>query len=271
MSRFSKNAPILLTRFLMFFDHTTFIGIDPTAGQRPITYAALDIDLRLLALGEGDIEEVTAFAGGQKSAYVAVSAPRRPNQGLMKSPEVRETLSPVPRPGRWSGFRVVEYQLFQHNIRIPRTPSKVKDCPNWMRLGFDLYQRLVRLGYKSYPASESPCQVLEVYPHAAFTVLLERLPFPKRSLEGRLQRQLILHSKALEIPDPMRIFEEITRYRMLQGVLPLDGLYNHEELEALVGAFTAWMAVNRPEEVSILGDPEEGQIVLPMAKIQEKY
>jgi hypothetical protein len=31
------------------------------------------------------------------------------------------------------------------------------------------------------------------------------------------------------------------------------------------------MAVNKPEEVSILGDPEEGQIVLPMAKIQEKY
>jgi hypothetical protein len=255
----------------MFYNHTTFVGIDPTAGQRPITYAALDHDLRLLALGEGDIEEVTAFAGGQKTAFVAVNAPRRPNQGLMKNPEVRESLSPTPRPGRWTGFRLAEYQLFQHNIRIPHTPSSEEACPGWMRLGFDLYQRLIRMGYEDYPATDASCQLLEVYPHAAYTVLLERLPFPKRTLEGRLQRQLILHSQALDVPDPMRIFEEITRYRVLQGYLPLDDLYTHEELEALVGAYTAWMAANKTEKVTLLGDPEEGQIVLPAGELQDKY
>jgi len=43
---------------MMLFTQTTFIGIDPTAGQRPFVYAALDSDLRLLALGEGDLDEV---------------------------------------------------------------------------------------------------------------------------------------------------------------------------------------------------------------------
>jgi len=74
----------------MLFSNTSFIGIDPTAGQRPFAYAALDHELCLLALGQGDIEEVLAFVAGQRSARVGVCAPRRPNQGLMDQPEVRE-------------------------------------------------------------------------------------------------------------------------------------------------------------------------------------
>ena len=45
----------------MLFNETTFIGIDPTAGKRPMAYAALDRDLRPLALGEGDLDAVAAF------------------------------------------------------------------------------------------------------------------------------------------------------------------------------------------------------------------
>ena len=65
----------------MLFNETSFIGIDPTAGKRPMAYAALDRDLSLIALGEGDLDAVTAFVAGQQSAYVAVNAPPRPNQG----------------------------------------------------------------------------------------------------------------------------------------------------------------------------------------------
>jgi hypothetical protein len=72
----------------MFPSHTTFIGIDPTAGQRPFSYAAIDSDLKLLALGTGDMDEVLAFAAGQRQAYIAVSAPRRPNCGMMERDDV---------------------------------------------------------------------------------------------------------------------------------------------------------------------------------------
>jgi len=50
----------------MFFTNTTFMGIDPTAGVRPFTYAALDSDLQLMALGQGDMDEVLAFVAGQR-------------------------------------------------------------------------------------------------------------------------------------------------------------------------------------------------------------
>ncbi len=255
----------------MLFNETTFIGIDPTAGKRPMAYAALDQDLRVLALDKGNFDEITAFVGGQQAALVAVNSPRRPNQGFMKRDEVREKLKPVPRPGRWLGYRVAEYLLRQHNIHIMRTCSEVKKCPNWMQTGFDLYHRLESLGYRDYPSPDTPSQILEVYPHGAYTTHLGHKPFTKTSLEGRLQRQLILHNQGLDIPDPMRFFEEITRYRVLKGVLPLEGLYSTRKLEALVGAYTAWLAATSQKDVTILGHPEEGQIVLPVSDLNPKY
>jgi hypothetical protein len=256
----------------MLFNETIFIGIDPTAGQRPMAYAALDRDLRLLALDEGDIDEITAFVGGQKSAFVAVASPRKPNQGLMKDDDVRQTLKPTPRPGRWLGYRVAEYQLRQHNIQVIRTCSAEDKCPNWIRMGFDLYRRLISMGCRDYPAAaEDTSQVLEVYPHSIYTVLLGQTPFLKNSLEGRLQRQLILHNQGLDIPDPMRFFEEITRYRLLRGMLPLEGLYTPLKLDALAAAYTAWATAISPEKITILGRPEEGLIILPVPELKPKY
>jgi hypothetical protein len=255
----------------MLFNETTFIGIDPTAGLRPIAYAALDQDLRLLALDEGDFDEITAFVGGQKAAFVAVASPRRPNQGLMKRDDIRESLKPVPRPGRWLGYRVAEYQLRQHNIPVMRTCSEERKCPKWMRIGFDIYRRLKSMGYSEYPSTNQTSQILEIYPHGTFTALIGRTPFPKKSLEGRLQRQLILHNQGLDIPDPMRVFEEITRYRILQGTLALEGLYSAPKLDALAASFTAWLAATTPGEVTLLGHPEEGQVILPVPQLSPKY
>lgn len=255
----------------MLFDNTTFIGIDPTAGQKPFAYAALDSDRRLLALGQGNLNEMLAFAAGQRQAFVAVCAPRRPNQGLMTQDAVRQHLNPPPHPGRWVNFRLAEYLLRQHNITIPQTYANPEDCPRWMQMGFTLFRRLDGFGYQPYPHEDCTRQSLEVYPHAAYTALLGVAPFPKHSLEGRLQRQLILHDLKLPVPDPMDFFEEITRHRLLKGVLPSGDLHTPPELDALVAAYTAWLCAGQPQDVSLLGDPEEGQIVLPVAQLQPRY
>lgn len=255
----------------MFPSNTTFIGIDPTAGQRPFSYAAIDIDLKLLALGAGNMEEVLAFAAGQRQAFVAISAPYRPNAGLMQQDEVRLNLNPQPRPGRWIDFRVAEYQLRQHNIYCPNTSAREKDCPNWMQMGFTLYRRLEKLGYQPYPQEDGTRQWLEVYPHASYTALLGVVPFQKSTLEGKIQRQLVLFEQGLNVTDPMRIFEEITRHRILQGVLPDKELYSQGELDALVSAYTAWKAANRPEEITCLGEPREGVVIIPVPELKHIY
>lgn len=255
----------------MFPSYTTFIGIDPTAGQRPFSYAAIDIDLKLLALGAGDIDEVLAFAAGQRQAYIAVSAPSRPNCGMMGQDDVRLRLTPQPRPGRWNNFRVAEYQLRQHNIYCPNTSAREEDCPNWMQMGFNLYRRLEKLGYQPYPLEQSPRQWLEVYPHACYTALLGLVPFQKSTLEGKIQRQLVLFDQGLNVSDPMRIFEEITRHRILQGILPEKELYSPGELDALVSAYTAWKAANHPEETISLGEPGEGMVIIPVRELKNSY
>ena len=255
----------------MLFSKTTFIGIDPTAGEKPFSYTAFDDELNLLALGLGNMEEVLAFCAGQQRAVVAACAPRRINQGVMANPDVRVTLSPSPRPGRWENFRMVDFLLRQHNINIIQTPGKEEECPNWMLVGFSLYNRLEELGYDPFPNDEAERLYLEVYPHASYTVILDVLPFSKYTLEGRLQRQLALFERGVKVSDPMRIFEEITRYRLLHGILPLEKLHTTGELDALIAAFTAFLATNQPDQVTFLGDLEEGQIVLPVSKLKSKY
>ena len=256
----------------MLFEKSTFIGIDPTAGQKPFTYIALDDKLQLLALGEGPMDEVLAFVGGQQNAYVGVNAPQRPNQGLMSEREVRQLLAPPPRSGRWKGFRVAEYELHSRGISIPRTPALETECTRWVQMGFNLYKELKRLGYTSYPGeAEATHQFLEVYPHGAYAALLGLIPFPKHTLEGRIQRQVVLYLNQLHVTDPMRIFEEITRHRILQGVLPLEDLLSPDELDAYVAAYTAWLAATKPDLVSLVGHANEGQIVLPVAELKAHY
>jgi len=252
----------------MFTALSAYIGVDPTAGQKPFTYAALDGDLHLLALGQGDLDEVLAFVAGQRQATAAVCAPRRPSQGVLQHPEVRQQLSPPPRPGRWLGFRLAEYLLRQHNISCPKTPASEENCPAWMRMGFSLYRRLESVGYRPFPAAGEHLQWLEVYPHACYATLLGVTPFPKFTLEGRIQRQLVLYQRKLHVPDPMDVFEEITAHRLLQGVLPLDDLYTPGELDALVAAYTAWLAATHPEQTTCIGHPDEGQMVLPVAEFK---
>jgi hypothetical protein len=249
----------------MLFERSTFIGIDPSAGEKPFVYAALDGELNLLALGQGKMEEVLAFTAGQQQAVVAVCAPRQPNTGVMARPEIRQGLTPSPRPGRWIDFRLADFMLRQRGISIPQTPADESACSNWMRMGFTLHRRLEAQGYQLYPAEEAACQVLEVYPFASYTSLLGGvLPFPKNSLEGRVQRQLVLYESKLDISDPMEFFEEITRHRLLKSQLPTQHLYSAAELDALVAAYNAWLAALYPSKVEILGDREEGQVVLPL-------
>ena len=262
----------------MLFTDTTFIGIDIPGARRPLTYAALDADLNLIALADGNEDDVLAFVNGQDRAFVSVNNPRSTNQGYMASESFRSALNPRPKPGRWNKWRVAEYLLRQTRIKVQRTPHEVENAPIWMQKGFGIYNSLAKAGFEAYSQGFVPTEAhnkgdgrfsVECYPHAAYTALLERIPFNKNSLEGRIQRQLVLFVNDVEVPNPMQIFEEITRYRLLQGELLLDDLYEPTQLDALVGAFTAYMASKG--EVSLLGHPLEGQIVVPVQPMLQKY
>ncbi len=255
----------------MFFTDPSYIGIDPTAGRKPFAYAGLDNQLRLTALGHAGPDEVLAFLAGQSQAIAAVCAPRRPSQALMSKPQIRDTLAPPPRPGRYLDFRVAEYLLRQHGIGCYKTPRDEKACPNWMKMGFTLYRKLEKMGYHAFPARGHALQWLEVYPHASYSTLLGRVPLPKHSLEGRVQRQLALCQHKLNLPDPLDLIKGITAKSLLEGTWPIEDLYDPGELDALVAAYTAWQAANHPDRITALGDDAEGLVILPVAELKRRY
>jgi predicted RNase H-like nuclease len=95
--------------------------------------------------------------------------------------------------------------------------------------------------------------------------MLGRLPLAKLTLEGRLQRQLVLYRAGVEVLNPMEALEELTAQHLLEGRVELPGLLGHDALDALAAAYTAYLAATEPDEVTRLGDEVEGQIVVPVA------
>ncbi|MEZ0395655.1 MAG: DUF429 domain-containing protein [Anaerolineales bacterium] len=253
----------------MEFLFEMFVGIDPTAGRQPFTLAALGGDGRLAALRSGELDEVMAFLDGPASVCVAVNAPQRPNTGLVR--RRLEGQRSTPTPLRGADLRLAEAELRQRGIPVSITPGRRELCAAWQQAGFDLYARLQARGFRPYPAEGAAFQFLETHPHAAFCALLGQAPLSKPSVEGRLQRQLILFEAGMGLRDPMDFFEEITRHKLLKGLLPLDVIYAPEELDALVAAYTAYRAATAPEEVCMVGDAEEGRLVLPVGVLKESY
>lgn len=252
----------------MLFTDSVFVGIDPTSSHRSFTFAALDKGMNLLALGDGELDEVTAFLAGQTAVVVAVNAPSTPNRGLVREKK-KELFKSV--KSRALGFRLAELELRERGIAVSGTPGTVSACPAWMQAGFTLYRKLEKMGFKKFPTENETYQWMETHPHAAFCVLAGHAPQTRSTLEGKIQRQLLLYEAGVRIKDPMDFFEEITRHKMLKGDWPLDLLYQPEQLDAISAAYTAWLAFHKPEKISILGDAREGQIILPTSTLKEKY
>lgn len=249
--------------------HIAFVGLDPTAGHSPFTYAVLDENRNILALGEGEQDAILEYLGNFSSVIVAINAPSHANAGLVRKNQVK----PGQSVGSLRGvdLRIAEHELRVRGISVSATPYREDNCPGWVQLGFSMYRRLAKMGYRAYPNDAGNYLWLETHPHACFTVLIDQVPLPKPTLEGRLQRQIILHDLGLGIRDPMDFFEEITRHRLRLGVMPTDLIYHPEQLDALVAAYTAWFAKKDPAGITRVGEKEEGYINLPVRVLKEKY
>ena len=261
MQSTSINSKLNLSMSVQF---TTFVGVEVTPDRvHPFTYVALDDEMVIRALGDGKINDAYAFLAGQSNALAAINSPMKTNKGLLKREEVRKKLSPSSYLGKWVNLRLVEYELIERGINMPRTPSTKKKSPRWMKLGFLLFEELDKLGYELFPDPSAERQFFECQGEASFWNLLGHSPLREATLEGRLQRQVVLFLAGLPVPDAMRFFEEITRHRLLTNRLPMDHIFSTNELNALIAAYTAYLNGTQPDSVIQLGDKEEGVIYLP--------
>jgi len=241
-----------------------FIGIDPTAGVRHSTIAVIDERLKVLRLADLPLDAIFEIITGYGSAICAVDAPISHGKGLMADPEYRRRLGIEPGSKSYSNYRVCEYELRRRGINLYSTPVDPQRAKTWMQAGWKLYDRLRQAGYVEYPQSGAR-RMFETFPHGGFAVLTGRKPYPKASVRGLLQRQLILFEEGIGVADPMLDLEEWTRHRIMTGQLTHESLLTHDQLDALMAAYTAFRTEKEPNEISRVGDPSEGQIVLPAA------
>jgi len=247
-----------------------YIGIDPTAGGRLHTVAVLDFRLKLLRLEKVRFEGLVEIVEGYPSAVCGVDAPLAPGKGLMADPDYRKRLGLDPKTATYSNYRVCEYECRKRRINLYNTPRRAEDAPRWMQEGWRIYDALRTAEYVEYPHAGSR-RLFETFPHGGFMTIIKRKPYSKSTVEGLLQRQMILFEEGVNVPDPMETLEEWTRHKVLVGELSREGLYDHDQLDALMAAYTASLVEQQPNEVCSVGDSAEGQIILPVPELLDKY
>ncbi len=249
---------------------SVFIGIDSTQGPRHITYAILNDRLHIQRIATAQLSQVVEDMHVYPSALCAIAGPSGPNRGLMADPLYRDRLGLKRRRDRYSAYRVCEYELKRRGINIYKTPPENGNVPRWMQTCWDLYRQLRMAGFVDYPRPGSR-RLVEVYPYAVYTVLAGSTPYPKNSVEGLLQRQLVLYEEGVRIHDPMLILEEWTRHHLRTGKLNLHDVLRLDQLDALAAAYTAFIMEREPENMTAVGDPLEGLIVVPTGALQDAY
>src|SRR5687768_9264843 len=145
---YTRIACRIFLYLTMILTDPAFIGIDPTSGQKSFTFAAVDKDLHLLTLADGEIDDVAAFVAERKSAFVAINAPAGINRGLVRAKLKKEMLTP--HQIRGAEYRIAEYELRERGIAVSGTPANEAMCPSWMQLGFELFRKLEKMGFTKY-------------------------------------------------------------------------------------------------------------------------
>ena len=152
---------------------------------------------------------------------------------------------------KWDTAEVLSYlQDYETSILVINIPTTKRGREVYA----DLRKKAVQAGYKAFLETREPKRWLETDAQDCFRALGGYKLLPHRALEGRLQRTAILYEHGLQLTDPVDMFEEITRYKLIQGILPLDNLPSSRELDALVAAYLAWMSLNRPARIAATGE-----------------
>jgi predicted nuclease with RNAse H fold len=184
----------------------------------------------------GDRARLLEWLDGLDAVVVGVDAPQRPR---------RARGAAVARP------RACDAELAHRRISIYQVPTRAVAAEAdglyaWMETGWEYFRELGRRGFEPPAPGTLPGMLgqapaaLEVYPHATFAALLGGTPPPKSTRAGLHVRVTVLRAA---------------------GVV-WDEYYDHDSLDALAAALTAWRFVQGV--ATPLGDDRDGYIWLPV-------
>ena len=219
------------------------IGID-IAASRPCVAVALRCGRQLDVEAwfeadervDGDRARLLDRVAGFHPSVVGIDAPQKPKRAL---------------PGGASHSRSCDAALLHRRIGVYQVPTRAEAAAAgrryaWMETGWAYFRELGRRGFEQPLPGALPGELgqapaaLEVYPHAGFVTLLGGTPPPKSTREGLRLRVLTMRRLGLR----------------------WDDFYDHDSLDALMAAYTAWRFLQGL--ASPLGDARDGLIWLPV-------
>jgi predicted nuclease with RNAse H fold len=246
-----------------------FAGVDLSGGRRGPMVALLSPRLEVVSLNRRSLPEAIDEIASYAEITVAIGCPLRPMAAAVEEDPAADGASNARGVKR---VRAADAQIARRGIPVRRIPPLESDAPAWMQSGFELARELFARGFTGGKGPwEAQRVLLETHPLASAAVLLGRLPYARESLEGRIQRQLVLLRERVALPDPMDALEELTAHHILLGRTDLPGILEAGKMDALLAAFTAARAHTKPDAVAWLGDDSDGWICLPGRELLEKY
>lgn len=220
--------------------------------------AAINKDMEIIMLKEMEDDELIKYVKDIKEAIIAIDAPLGLNLGLMDDESYRRKIGVA--PGVHYNKKVSEYELARRGLNVFSTPGKIRDIKGWkrwMKKGLELYKKLKDLGYEKIN-EKNYCQLkkgmIEVFPHASFITLSGRKLESKAKDKGQKERIKLLEDLGFN-----RVGNIITGTKSEKA----------DKIDALVAAYTA-LAIYK-NKATFLGDVKEGQIAVPVSKIEESY
>ena len=211
----------------------SYLGIDPTTSEsKPSGCAVLDGSAALVYVGRVSTDaEIISLSERWSPEVVAIDSPLFLPRGLCCLDED----CPHRSCKDWNGEkRVAERELYRQGIRLYWTTRKTF-------IKAMIYRSMALR--RTLEAQGIP--VIEVYPHASKIRLFE-CPIPKKTTKtGRQWLQ-----ERLE--------------RLVPGLRGHGRLLSHDELDAIVAAYTAYL--HGQGQAEAVGDREEGFIYVPRAR-----
>jgi predicted nuclease with RNAse H fold len=224
---------------------TQALGVDLSA-RRGLDLALLDEGRLNMLAHVSDVAATLAWLDAQPRPprVIGIDAPQGPRRALLTNPARRAALDPPPPEGRYLRYRICDYHLARRGIGLYLSPTASEPAPDWMTVGFTLFDALRTRGLSApLHARDHAASLLEVYPFAAFVTLLGHVPPRKSTPAGLAARQDALAAA---------------------GIVGMQGNLGHDALDAIAAALTA--SIFSEGGGCALGDPEEGLMVLPVTE-----
>jgi predicted nuclease with RNAse H fold len=136
-------------------------------------------------------------------------------------------------------------KLGVHAFPVPSRERAGNPFFAWMRVGFRAFRAAARAGYPRYRTGPVRGMAIEVFPHASAVALANSLPPP--GVDRRRWRRQVLAAERV----------------------PVEALASHDQVDAALAALTGVRALEGG--FVAVGDPEEGTVVLPVARLGGRF